>query len=248
MPIQGGSSAVDAAAGTGSSGRAARSKMNGRRPALSGALVAVASMALATACKPHRVAQQGEPDYRPPALDAFGLPGAGPGSPGAPGSRDPDQPAGPIDGSVDGAGRSDVGGPKPPASQIGDTGSASMPEPDAGVAATTDTHPSTPACTPPPALGGQGVTVEGTPNLVFVTSTTYRGDLGGLQAADARCRERARAANLRGTFVALLSSSTVDARTRLGTARGWVRTDGRPFADTQDDLLLRPHLLAAEAG
>ena len=46
----------------------------------------------------------------------------------------------------------------------------------------------------------------------------------------------AQAAGLSGTFVALLSTSTVDAKSRLGTARGWVRTDGKPFADRQEDL------------
>jgi hypothetical protein len=76
----------------------------------------------------------------------------------------------------------------------------------------------------------------GAPNIIFVTSATYNGNLGGLAGADARCRQHAQAAGLSGTFIALLSTSTVDVKTRLGTARGWVRTDGKPFADRQQDL------------
>jgi hypothetical protein len=74
------------------------------------------------------------------------------------------------------------------------------------------------------------------PNVIFVTSISYPSDLGGLAGADEKCRQRAQAAGLRGTFVALLSTSTVNAKSRLGTARGWVRTDGKPFADRQQDL------------
>lgn len=40
---------------------------------------------------------------------------------------------------------------------------------------------------------------------VFITSTNYRGDLGGLDGADAKCTERARAGNLGGKWVAWLS-------------------------------------------
>jgi hypothetical protein len=41
---------------------------------------------------------------------------------------------------------------------------------------------------------------------------------------------------MQGTFVAWLSTSTTDAISRLGSARGWVRPDGLPFADTTADL------------
>jgi hypothetical protein len=74
------------------------------------------------------------------------------------------------------------------------------------------------------------------PNRMFTTSLSYSGALGGLAGADAKCQERARAAGLPGTFVALLSTTTVDARSRLGQSRGWIRTDGRPFADNQAAL------------
>ena len=76
----------------------------------------------------------------------------------------------------------------------------------------------------------------GAPNVIFVTSISYPSDLGGLDGADEKCRQRAQAAGLSGTFIALLSTSTVSAKSRLGTARGWVRTDGKPFADLPQDL------------
>jgi hypothetical protein len=76
----------------------------------------------------------------------------------------------------------------------------------------------------------------GPPNIIFVTSISYPSNLGGLDGADEKCRQRAQAAGLSGTFIALLSTSTVSAKSRLGTARGWVRTDGKPFADRQEDL------------
>jgi len=75
------------------------------------------------------------------------------------------------------------------------------------------------------------------PNIVFVTSTTHTGNLGGLSGADAICAARAQAAGLSGNFVAYLSTSTVDAISRLGTAEGWVRPDGKPVFDTTADLL-----------
>jgi trimeric autotransporter adhesin len=77
------------------------------------------------------------------------------------------------------------------------------------------------------------------PNLVFVTSTTHTGNLGGLVGADAICQARAQAGGLSGTFRAWLSTSTVSAVSRLGTASGWTRVDGRAFAATRSDLTQR---------
>jgi len=75
-------------------------------------------------------------------------------------------------------------------------------------------------------------------NYMFVTSTTHvPRDLGGLSGADDFCMERAEAAGLPGNYVAWLSTSTVDAKDRLAGARGWVRVDGLPFADTVADLI-----------
>ena len=74
------------------------------------------------------------------------------------------------------------------------------------------------------------------PNYAFVTSTKQTANLGGLSGADALCQARANAASLPGTFRAFLSTSTVDAINRFGTARGWVRPDGKPFLDKLTDI------------
>jgi hypothetical protein len=75
------------------------------------------------------------------------------------------------------------------------------------------------------------------PNRMFVTSTTQTGNLGGLAGADAICRTRALAAGLSGTYVAWLSTSTVNAIDRLASASGWVRVDGRPVFNTRADIV-----------
>ena len=90
--------------------------------------------------------------------------------------------------------------------------------------------------------GGDGVAVSdapsGPPNIVFVTSTTYApGSLGGLAGADDLCAQRALAGGLDGTYVAWLSTTTMNARDRLAGSRGWVRVDGLPFVDRVDDLI-----------
>jgi trimeric autotransporter adhesin len=74
-------------------------------------------------------------------------------------------------------------------------------------------------------------------NVVFVTSTTYRGDLGGLAGADQKCATLASAAGLTGTYQAWLSTSTTKAASRLAGARGWTRVDGAPVADLVTDLV-----------
>jgi hypothetical protein len=74
-------------------------------------------------------------------------------------------------------------------------------------------------------------------NFVFVTSSTHTGALGGLNGADAVCAARAQEAGLPGTYVAWLSTESTDAIDRLGTARGWVRPDGKPFVDRLEDLV-----------
>ncbi|MCC6847523.1 MAG: hypothetical protein IT294_03410 [Deltaproteobacteria bacterium] len=73
-------------------------------------------------------------------------------------------------------------------------------------------------------------------NLVFATSTTHGGDLGGLAGADAICTTRAAGAGLSGAYVAWLSTATVNAIDRLGAARGFVRPDGAPVADLPSAL------------
>lgn len=79
----------------------------------------------------------------------------------------------------------------------------------------------------------------GEPNIAFVTSSTYTvNELGGLAGADERCQALANAAGLApNTYVAWLSSVAEPAVVRLGTARGWIRRDGKPFVDTVADLI-----------
>jgi hypothetical protein len=69
-------------------------------------------------------------------------------------------------------------------------------------------------------------------NIVFATSSTYTGDLGGLAGATTDCANAASIAGLPGTYVPWLATSTVNATAALGSARGWIRMDGLPFADT----------------
>jgi hypothetical protein len=79
-------------------------------------------------------------------------------------------------------------------------------------------------------------------NYAFVSSTVLtNGNLqgsaaDGLSGADATCQANAAAANLPGTFVAWLASSTKTASSRLGTGSGWVRADGLPVFHAASDL------------
>ena len=84
------------------------------------------------------------------------------------------------------------------------------------------------------------------PNRVFVTRTAVYGDFGGLAAADALCAAEATAVGLDGTYVAWLSTSTVDARDRLAGSAGWIRTDGAPVAATVARLVGEEMFAAAD--
>jgi len=87
--------------------------------------------------------------------------------------------------------------------------------------------------------GGDGGNLipPGLTNVAFVTSRSYAaGTFGGLAGADAICANHAAGAGLAGTYVAWLSSSTGDARVRLGAANGWARPDGVPVASTVAEL------------
>ena len=91
-----------------------------------------------------------------------------------------------------------------------------------------------PAPMPAPADGRPQIDA----NIVFVTSQpVVPSQLGGLGPADALCTMLAMQKGLPGQYVAWLSTAGIDAKDRLGGARGWVRPDGLPFADTADDLL-----------
>jgi hypothetical protein len=84
---------------------------------------------------------------------------------------------------------------------------------------------------------------EQSSNLIFVTSSNYPSNFGGLAALDAECNRVASAAGINGAagtdFIAAVSSSSASLRQRLGTARGWVRRDGLPVADTLDAIFGR---------
>ena len=72
--------------------------------------------------------------------------------------------------------------------------------------------------------------------LVFVTNTTFDGDLGGFQGADAKCNAEATAAGLAGTYVAWLSDSTTDAKDRI-TDEGYITMAGDVVATSLADLI-----------
>jgi len=87
-------------------------------------------------------------------------------------------------------------------------------------------------------------------DYAFVTSTRYTlSELAGgtlsaaavVAGADAACAARAAAANLPGiNYKAWIASSGGSAVAHLGGARGWLRTDGLPFADQLPGNLFYP--------
>ena len=70
---------------------------------------------------------------------------------------------------------------------------------------------------------------------VFLTSSTQNGNFGGLQGADDTCRDLANAASLGGTWKAWLSTSTANAKDRIGNYK-YVRMDGLLVANGKTDL------------
>lgn len=81
------------------------------------------------------------------------------------------------------------------------------------------------------ATGGSGGTSGSSKTTFFVSSdTSMTGKLGGLEGADKRCQDLAMAAGIGGhTFHAYLSSSTVNAKDRIGTGP-WVNAKGLTVA------------------
>lgn len=79
------------------------------------------------------------------------------------------------------------------------------------------------------------------PNVMFATKAGFTlAELGANGAnADGLCRTAATAAGLArpNDFVALLAHDSLTVAQLLGTARGWVRVDGLPFADDVTSLL-----------
>jgi len=67
-------------------------------------------------------------------------------------------------------------------------------------------------------------------NYVFVSSQGYPTNLG-IAAYDEACNQRAQVAGLPGPYVAWMSTSMASAASRVAKARGFIRVDGRAFAD-----------------
>ena len=73
---------------------------------------------------------------------------------------------------------------------------------------------------------------------VFVTSTKYDGDLGGLVGGDARCQEQADAAMLGGSWLAWLGDGTDGPATRFVQSKlEYRRVSGELIAENWDDLI-----------
>lgn len=74
-------------------------------------------------------------------------------------------------------------------------------------------------------------------NVAFTASAQMRDGAFGIANADAQCNQLAASARLPGTYVAWLSTSSSDAKARIGNASGWITTAGLPFARDRAALL-----------
>lgn len=83
-----------------------------------------------------------------------------------------------------------------------------------------------------PASDDGGLDASPQPNLAFVTSSSYSLSAMTVDTLDAECTRLGQT----GNWVAWYSTSAASAVARLGSASGWVRTDGKPFADTPQDI------------
>jgi len=78
-----------------------------------------------------------------------------------------------------------------------------------------------------------GVSLSAMPGLrIFVTNAVYTGNLGGPGGANADCATAASAAGLRGTFVALLSTSTLNANTLVAANATYFNTINQVIGST----------------
>jgi cysteine-rich repeat protein len=79
--------------------------------------------------------------------------------------------------------------------------------------------------------------------IVFVTSTMYDGNLGGLGGADKICNERAEEAGLPGTYMAWISTNKGSPATRFVKSKvSYVKPGGDQVADDWEDLVDGPLL------
>jgi len=73
-------------------------------------------------------------------------------------------------------------------------------------------------------------------NYAFVSPVPHNAAFGGLAGADSLCNGWAGSAGLPGNYRAILSTSAVNAVSRLAGARGWIRPDGRAVGDLPADM------------
>lgn len=79
-------------------------------------------------------------------------------------------------------------------------------------------------------MTGQDMVSGGSYKRMFVTSTLYKGDLGGLAGADLKCQNAAVAIGLSGQFKAWLSMNgapAVSALSRINDVGPWFSVDGK---------------------
>jgi hypothetical protein len=85
------------------------------------------------------------------------------------------------------------------------------------------------------AAGSSTTTIKNADTRVFVTGSSWSGDLGGLSGADDKCQQSADDAGLGGTWTAFLSNGT-SASSRIAGGP-YVRLDGAVIAQDKSDLL-----------
>jgi hypothetical protein len=98
--------------------------------------------------------------------------------------------------------------------------------------------------------------LDTTCDIIFVTSTFFTGNLGGIDGADYRCRERALGSSaslvreISSDFIAIISNSTVNAIDRVNTTRCWrnVLDDDVQYANAANWGRLEEPVLITEKG
>ena len=73
------------------------------------------------------------------------------------------------------------------------------------------------------------------PAKIFATSQKWQANLGGINGADAKCQAAASAAGLSGTWIAIISDSSHNAKDKLPD-KIFVRIDGQIIANSKADL------------
>ena len=86
--------------------------------------------------------------------------------------------------------------------------------------------------------------VAAAPRTIFVSSSTSSGNMGSVSNADSRCQALASSAGLPGSFIALISTGSVNAKDRIGQSGPLSNTKGELVANDANDLfdgsLIRP--------